>query len=137
MGRVPPVALYELELPANGVNSAQATNSIATAHQVQAHCYRATPKLHNNAGLSGALLDTIAPPNSAELKTLNHAADRFHPSAPDYHLVLRVAHTETQLESFQKIENRILPRRIAIGWCAQVGLNQTAQLILTQAYQPV
>lgn len=134
---MPPVALYELGLPANGASCAQANNRIATAHQVQAHCYRGTPKLHNNAGLSGALLYTIAPPDSAGLKTLNHAPDRFHLSAPDYHLVLHVAHTVTELEGFEKIENRMLPGRLAIGWCAQAGLNQTAQLILAQAYQPV
>ena len=37
---MPPVAFYDLDLPANGDSSQQAAARIATAHQVQAERYR-------------------------------------------------------------------------------------------------
>jgi magnesium chelatase family protein len=100
---MPPIAFYDLDLPANGDSSQQVAARIATAHQVQAERYRNKPILHNNAGLSGALLDTIATPDSVGQRILTHAAERFHLSAPGYHRVLRVARTVADLEGCKKI----------------------------------
>ena len=79
--KIPPVAFYDLDLPANGDSSQQVAARIATVYQVQAERYRNNPILHNNAGLSGALLNTVAVPDSAGQKMLPHAAERFHLSA--------------------------------------------------------
>jgi len=76
---MPPIAFYDLDVPANGDSSQQVAARIATTNLVQAERYRNNSNLHNNAGLSGALLDAIATPDSAKQRMLTHAAERVLP----------------------------------------------------------
>ena len=63
---MPSKAFYDLDLPANGNISQQVTSRTEAAHHLQAERYRNNPILQNNAGLSGAMLNTIATANSAD-----------------------------------------------------------------------
>ena len=102
---MPPVTFYNLDLSANGKSSQQAAARIANAHQVQAERYLNNPNLHNKAGLSGALINTIAPPNSARQRMLIHAAELFHLSVRSYHRVLRVARTVADPGAVKRLPN--------------------------------
>ena len=102
---MPPVTFYNLDLSANGKSSQQAAARIANAHKVQAERYLNNPNLHNKAGLSGALINTIAPPDSARQRMLIHAAELFHLSARSYHRVLRVARTVADPGAVKRLPN--------------------------------
>lgn len=94
---VPPVAFQDLELPVSGDDSATVAARVATAREVQSARYDGHEGVRVNADAEGALLETVATPDSNGRDLLTRAADRFGLTARGYHRVLRVARTIADL----------------------------------------
>lgn len=102
---VPPVAFSDLELPATGDDSATVAARVAAARDLQSIRFQDHPEMRVNADAEGALLEEIAPLETAAQTTLSRAAERFGLTARGYHRVLRVARTIADLEGSDQIAN--------------------------------
>ena len=93
---VPAVAAADLSLPPPAEGSAEVAARVAAARQHQRQRYPAP--IRTNAEAEGALLDSVATPDSAGRKLLAEAAERMRLSARAWHRVLRVARTLADLD---------------------------------------
>ncbi len=95
---VPPVAYTDLDLPADGENSADVAARVASARDIQAARFGGDAMLRVNADLEGKTLEDAATPDDEGRALLVKVAERFGLSARGYHRVLRVARTIADLE---------------------------------------
>jgi len=89
---VPPVALYDLDLPQSGETSAMITARVAAGRAVQTARFAGT-SMRVNADLEGRALEDVAIPDADGKDLLLRVAERFGLSARGYHRVLRMART--------------------------------------------
>lgn len=95
---VPPVAYTDLDLPANGEASAQISERVTRARDLQTARYGDFPDVRVNAEIEGAILDQFATPDPEGKALLARVADRFGLTARGYHRILRVARTIADLD---------------------------------------
>jgi magnesium chelatase family protein len=100
---VPPVAYADLDLPAAGETSATVAARVAAARDRQAARFSDAPDVRVNAEAEGALLETVATPDTEGRALLTKVAERFGLSARGYHRVLRVARTIADLDGSQDV----------------------------------
>ena len=95
----------DLLLPPPAEGSREVAKRVAQARERQAARDGAIglPHVHNNAAVSGAVLEDVARPDSSGLALLREAADAMRLSARGYHRVLRVARTLADLDGADKV----------------------------------
>jgi len=99
---VPPVALSDLSLPAEGESSATVAARVAEARRIQAARFEGAEACLN-ADAEGEVLDQIAQPDAEGRDLLLKTAERFGLTARGYHRVLRVARTIADLDGSDAI----------------------------------
>lgn len=95
---VPPVEFTDLETTPATDSSTDVAARVAKARAVQEARFAEAPGLRVNADAEGAVLESIATPDSEGRDFLLRIADRFGLTARGYHRVLRVARTIADLE---------------------------------------
>ena len=97
---VPPVSVADLVLPPAAEGSAEVAARTGAARGVQQERYEALglEGVRCNAEADGAVLETVARPDSQGQTLLGKAADAMKLTARGYHRVLRVARTLADLE---------------------------------------
>ena len=100
---VPPVSYTDLDLPADGEESATIAARVLSARHVQQKRFAAVSGMRTNADAQGQILQDMATPDSEGRDFLNKVAEKFRLSARGYHRVLRVARTIADLGGAQQL----------------------------------
>jgi magnesium chelatase family protein len=102
---VPPVAYSDLDLPPSGDVSSTVAARVAAARARQSARYADTPDVRVNADVEGAMLETVAAPDTEGRALLSRVAERFGLSARGYHRILRVARTIADLDGAAEVRH--------------------------------
>ena len=119
------VKASDLALPVPKEASVDVALRVLAARQLQAQRFEhlGKPDLRTNSQADGALLETIATPDTPGLNLLRDAADAMKLSARGYHRVLRVARTLADLDRREQVSRIHIAE--ALSYRQKLGALQT------------
>lgn len=95
---VSPVPFDDLSAERDGEKSTEIRKRVEKARKIQTERYKDLPKIHYNAQMGPAQLDTYCDPDDASKQLIKNAMEKLNLSARAYDRILRVARTIADLE---------------------------------------